>query len=288
MMYISVYPIALSVRSTNVYEERSLGVFTEDDEDYETDEKGAQAVAKYLGWHARRQLAFDIWWLAFALWLVCIIERGQINNEANATWFTIFNIIFELVSAYGTVGLSLGVPYDNYSFSGSFRTLSKLVVIAVMLRGRHRGLPVAIDRAVMLPKDFSAEEETAFDEERSRRASRRGSTSQGVMDEVFSGISALHGGGVPNTRTRQSVSTAGRRSSPGEELGQHLGSTISHQRSASMSVPESPRTLAFAPPSRSSLDRERQRSPNTALHRLPTLNETGLSRGPTRQDSRGE
>jgi hypothetical protein len=23
---------------------------------------------------ARRQLAFDIWWLAFALWLVCIIE----------------------------------------------------------------------------------------------------------------------------------------------------------------------------------------------------------------------
>lgn len=23
---------------------------------------------------ARRQLAFDIWWLGFALWLVCIIE----------------------------------------------------------------------------------------------------------------------------------------------------------------------------------------------------------------------
>lgn len=26
---------------------------------------------------ARRQLAFDIWWLAFALWLVCIIEVRQ-------------------------------------------------------------------------------------------------------------------------------------------------------------------------------------------------------------------
>lgn len=38
---------------------------------------------------------------------------------------------------------------QNYSFSGAFSTLSKLVVIAVMLRGRHRGLPVAIDRAVV-------------------------------------------------------------------------------------------------------------------------------------------
>ena len=28
---------------------------------------------------------------------------------------------------------------------------SKLILIAVMLRGRHRGLPVALDRAVRLP-----------------------------------------------------------------------------------------------------------------------------------------
>lgn len=49
--YISVYPVALSVRSTNVYEERSLGLFDdEEEEEFQTDEKGAQAVAKYLGW----------------------------------------------------------------------------------------------------------------------------------------------------------------------------------------------------------------------------------------------
>jgi hypothetical protein len=29
---------------------------------------------------ARRQLAFDIWWLAFALWLICIIEVGHTNE----------------------------------------------------------------------------------------------------------------------------------------------------------------------------------------------------------------
>jgi Trk-type K+ transport system membrane component len=51
MMYISVYPIALSVRSTNVYEEKSLGLFEEELEDDLTyKEKGATAVAKYVGW----------------------------------------------------------------------------------------------------------------------------------------------------------------------------------------------------------------------------------------------
>jgi Trk-type K+ transport system membrane component len=33
MMYISVYPVAISVRRTNVYEEQSLGVFVAEDEE---------------------------------------------------------------------------------------------------------------------------------------------------------------------------------------------------------------------------------------------------------------
>ncbi|KAI5119163.1 hypothetical protein M0805_008646 [Coniferiporia weirii] len=158
MMYISVYPVAMSVRSTNVYEEKSLGVFEdeESDDDDEPTVSGSRVAAwsRYLAWHARRQLAFDMWWLGLALFLVCIIERSKIQNESNFEWFTIFTIIFELISAYGGVGLSLGVPYANFSFSGAFTPLSKLIVCAVMLRGRHRGLPVAIDRAVMLPFEF--------------------------------------------------------------------------------------------------------------------------------------
>ncbi len=56
------YPIAMSVRSTNVYEERSLGVFGDELEEEPEDSKpGAEAVAKYLGFHARRQLAFGEW-----------------------------------------------------------------------------------------------------------------------------------------------------------------------------------------------------------------------------------
>ncbi|KAJ7647734.1 cation transport protein-domain-containing protein [Roridomyces roridus] len=160
MMYISVYPIAMSVRSTNVYEEQSLGVFRDDDDS--TDEDDFQPTGKnrvtvwsrYLAMHARKQLAFDMWWLGLAVFLVCIVERHNIDLAENEGWFNIFSIVFELVSAYGTVGLSLGLPTANYSFSGALKPLSKLIVCFVMIRGRHRGLPVAIDRAVMLPMEF--------------------------------------------------------------------------------------------------------------------------------------
>ncbi|CCO33656.1 Low-affinity potassium transport protein [Rhizoctonia solani AG-1 IB] len=153
MMYVAVYPIALSVRATNVYEEQSLGVYLdgEGDEEEPNGPSSVSAWGSYLAWHARRQLSFDMWWLAVALWLLCIIERGEIMNPESEHWFDIFTIIFELVSAYGTVGLSLGLPTANYSFSGALRPLSKLVICLVMLRGRHRGLPHAIDRAVVLP-----------------------------------------------------------------------------------------------------------------------------------------
>lgn len=56
-------------------------------------------------------------------------------------------------TGYGTVGISVGLPDQAYSFCGSWHTLSKLILCAVMLRGRHRGLPVAIDKAVLLPHD---------------------------------------------------------------------------------------------------------------------------------------
>jgi len=65
--------------------------------------------------------------------------------------------VFELVSAYGNIGLSIGVPNANYSTCGAFHPLSKLIVCLVMIRGRQRGLPVAIDRAIMLPREFQRE-----------------------------------------------------------------------------------------------------------------------------------
>ncbi|KAI0754516.1 TrkH-domain-containing protein [Daedaleopsis nitida] len=166
MMYIAIYPIAMSVRATNVYEAISLGVYVETEEEDEINddahwnqptESRVAIWGRYLMRHARRQLAFDMWWLALSLFLLCIIERKNLIDPEKQSWFTVFALIFELVSAYGTVGLSLGIPGLNYSLSGDFHTLSKLVVALVMLRGRHRGLPVALDRAVLMPSEFLAE-----------------------------------------------------------------------------------------------------------------------------------
>lgn len=157
MMFVSVYPIALSVRGTNVYEEMSLGVYNNDDQSSEEPNENnveptvSQSRGKlwgsYFGWHVKKQLSFDIWWLAFVLFLCCIIERGKILDDTKP-YFTVFSILFEIVSAYGTCGLSLGVDDRSFSLSGEMRTLSKLLLIVVMIRGRHRGLPNAIDRAV--------------------------------------------------------------------------------------------------------------------------------------------
>jgi hypothetical protein len=66
----------MSLRATNVYEERSLGIFADRDEQEETEEEpqDAEVFSKYLGWHIRHQLSFDTWWLAGALLVLNIIE----------------------------------------------------------------------------------------------------------------------------------------------------------------------------------------------------------------------
>jgi len=80
------------------------------------------------------------------------IEASQF--ESNPAEFSGFNVIFEVVSGYGCVGISIGVPWSKYSFCGSWHMLSKLVLCWIMLVGRHRGLPVVIDMAVLLPGEW--------------------------------------------------------------------------------------------------------------------------------------
>lgn len=68
MMYISVFPVAISIRRTNVYEERSLGIYSSEDDQ----ESQSQS---FVGTHIRRQLGFDLWYVFLALFIICIIEN---------------------------------------------------------------------------------------------------------------------------------------------------------------------------------------------------------------------
>ncbi|OWB69644.1 hypothetical protein B5S30_g5066 [[Candida] boidinii] len=145
LMYISIVPTALAIRGTNVYEDQSLGIYDGDDR------KRKSAVSSrfsFVNYYLGEQLSFDLWFVVLMVFIICICERkGLRAGDAN---FTIFAITFEVVSAYGTVGLSLGYPTFNSSLSTRFTVLSKLVVILTMIRGKHRGLPYTVDRSIML------------------------------------------------------------------------------------------------------------------------------------------
>ncbi|KAI0465510.1 TrkH-domain-containing protein [Xylaria cf. heliscus] len=193
MMYISVYPVVITMRHSNVYEERSLGIYDNrhDYNDYfpsrpssrsRTEGNGeilgsmlrralsewhgvgamsnphyaerddlSQSRISFISHQIRGQLSHDLWWLVLAVLLIMIIETRHFLEDPIT--FSVFNVVFEVVSAYGCVGISIGFPNEAYSFSGGLYPGSKLVLCAVMLRGRHRGLPVALDRAVRLPGD---------------------------------------------------------------------------------------------------------------------------------------
>ncbi|KAJ3474394.1 hypothetical protein NLG97_g9866 [Lecanicillium saksenae] len=155
MMYISVFPIAISIRRTNVYEEKSLGV-------YDNHEEGAEQEASalsYVGTHLRRQLSFDLWFVFLGFFILCISEGPKIQDKR----FDVFSVLFEAVSAYGTVGLSMGAEGINASLCSQFTVVGKLVIIALQIRGRHRGLPYGLDKAVLLPSEarFKKEAEEA-------------------------------------------------------------------------------------------------------------------------------
>jgi len=197
MMYISVYPVVITMRHSNVYEERSLGIYAEDPSpDIDEGPKLGTLAAKFrrtltnqlstpfpqtpkdvagqqfVRQQIRGQLAHDLWWLFLAILLISIIEVS--NFDRDPVTYSVFNIAFEVVSGYGCVGISTGLPNEAYSFSGGWHVGSKLILCAVMLRGRHRGLPVALDRAVRLPGAGEKALGEREEEDRLVRASSRG------------------------------------------------------------------------------------------------------------------
>ncbi|KAM0720626.1 hypothetical protein Q7P37_004763 [Cladosporium fusiforme] len=211
MMYISVYPVVVTMRNSNVYEERSLGIYADDaaslsnanDKDHPPTTTAAHSPSSMLSrarsiatdmvaparaqesnttfvrHQIRSQLAHDAWIIILALFLITIIEAPKFGDDPAV--FSVFNFLFDIVSGYGCVGISVGVPWDAYSFCGSWQSLSKLILCAVMIKGRHRGLPVAIDKAILLP----GEDEGGVEEEDARiRLARVGGVGSFVLGVI--------------------------------------------------------------------------------------------------------
>ena len=185
MMYISVFPIAISVRRTNVYEEKSLGIYGGAND---TDDQSETNDLSYVGAHLRRQLSFDLWYIFVGFFILSISEGGRLMRGD----FSMFAVLFEIVSAYGTVGMSLGYSSVNASLCSQFSVIGKLVICLMMIRGRHRGLPYGLDRAILLPSESLIAKEAADAD--SRQFARRNS--------AMSGVTAQTRGGASMNRTR--------------------------------------------------------------------------------------
>jgi hypothetical protein len=99
-------------------------------------------------------------WLFFFIFLICAIENRRMSPvDPN---ITIFKIIFEIISAFGAVGLTLGYPGIASSFATVLSPASKTILVITMLMGRHRGLLASM-------KDQEAIEHSAADLLKRRR-----------------------------------------------------------------------------------------------------------------------
>jgi len=103
----------------------------------------------------------------------------------------------------------LGYPGINASFSAEFAVLSKLIIIAMQIRGRHRGLPYALDKAILLPSEGLQKKEAAAAARR-RRGSTLSQMDQGGSGSAGANLTAALGTPTPpapNGRPMSRVST---------------------------------------------------------------------------------
>ena len=81
MMYIAIFPIAVAIRSSNTYEEKSIGIYERDNRLNE--EKGGT----YLLTHMQNQLTFDLWYIFLGIFCICVAESKRIMDQNDPVSF---------------------------------------------------------------------------------------------------------------------------------------------------------------------------------------------------------
>lgn len=115
-----------------------------------------KTVSRFAVSHAIRLFFISILLISFVTLLICIIE-GQWLITPDPT-FNFLKILFEVVSAFGTVGLSMGYEHGTTSFSGLLSPGSKLLIILAMLIGRLG--PLTLLAALPWKQELKSEELT--------------------------------------------------------------------------------------------------------------------------------
>ena len=103
----------------------------------------------YIMWEEFQssRLAKNMVLLSTAVFLITVFDSSRLHQ---GSW-QMFAIIFEVVSAYGNVGDSVGAQHHrNCAYSGDMSVTSKMVIALVCLFGSARGVPAAVDGALTI------------------------------------------------------------------------------------------------------------------------------------------
>ncbi|SPO06165.1 uncharacterized protein DNG_08854 [Cephalotrichum gorgonifer] len=120
--------------------------------------RGRGTTSPLLGRQIRAQLLHDAWLLPSVVVVIGLLECSRCAtsyslpsifnagslHQKDIPLASLFDVAFEVVSAYGCVGMSVGAFSGPASLCGDWGVWSKMVLVGVMLKGRHRGLSIVL------------------------------------------------------------------------------------------------------------------------------------------------
>ena len=124
-MFISAYPIVIlrKLRDNVVYQTSGL--------------LPAQSnVTTILQYFKNLFFSHVIWWYTISMIIMAIYSMTTTTASNN-----LIDVLFEVSSALGTVGMSMGSYKSCASFSADLPVTGQLIICVVMILGRHRGFP---------------------------------------------------------------------------------------------------------------------------------------------------
>ena len=131
-MYMATYPFIITERNSRI---RDTPIVVE--------ESGVKSSIYNIKRAAKGTIAREIGWLYLAILAISFLENNYKGDASNS----LIQLIFEVVSAYSNVGLSVeSAENPKVSYCGVFKSdLSKLIIMLLMYCGKFRNLPWKVD-----------------------------------------------------------------------------------------------------------------------------------------------
>jgi len=132
-MYISISPVVVATRTTQVADEPEYDIEGNHIRVEEDFTQKRMQLAKFMGNNC----------IVLVILFFCILHTEADLAQSHFVW-----MVFEFCSAWGTSGMTMSPR--GYAFSGDWSQWGKTFLMIVMFMGRLRGLPHSIDPSVRL------------------------------------------------------------------------------------------------------------------------------------------